>query len=170
MLLPGRRSRWLLALLLTALIYAEYTMPPFPYTTPVVSSFYTEYLNSVPDHVALANLPTGRQEDKLYMYYQTLHGHPITGGVISRPHEELFAFIRSNPLLRAGAVNWEPEPLPADVTAALDDLARQGVGFVVLDKQLFERHELPLTTWRSAMPYAPIYEDDLVIAFPTAGG
>lgn len=166
-LLPKRYSLWPLALLLAALTYAELMIPPFPYTTPRVSPFYTDYLQSIPDDVALAILPTGRQQDKLYMYYQTLHGHPITGGVISRPREDVFRFIRSNPILRAGAINWEPAPLPTDATAALAHLARNGVGFLVLDKRLFQRHNLDLPVWRAAIPFAPAYEDDLLVAFPT---
>ena len=163
-----RWQHWLLAATLGALIFAEYMIPPFPYRTPPVSAFYTAYLDNVPDDVALAILPTGRQEDKLYMYYQTLHGHPMTGGVISRPQEDVFRFIRANPLLRAAAVNWEPAPLPADFSPSLQELANAGVGYVVLEKTIFRRKGLDLATWVQKMPFPAIYEDDRVVVFPTA--
>ena len=166
---PGSR-RYLqgaLALLLGALIFAEYTHPPFPRRAPQVSAFYTEFLDDVPDDVALAILPTGRQEDKAYMYYQTLHGHPMTGGVISRPTEDVFNLIRSNPLLRAGAVNWSPVPLPPDAAPALRELANAGVGYVVLDKPNFAQSALDLAQWRETMSGAPVYEDELVVVFST---
>ncbi len=166
--LSRNRGSRLLALLLAALIYAEYTLPPFPYTVPLVSPFYSDFLQSAPGDLALATLPTGRQEDKLYMYYQTIHRRPITGGVISRPDPQQFGFIQSNPVLRAGAVNWEPAPLPPDLAPALAGLAEAGVGFLILDKALFQRHDLSLSAWREAIPVAPLYEDDLLVAFPTA--
>ncbi|MFW5941686.1 MAG: hypothetical protein ACOCXI_07785 [Chloroflexota bacterium] len=164
----ARRSlQWALALLLGVLIVAEYTHPPFPRRTPQVSAFYTEFLDDVPDDVALAILPTGRQEDKAYMYYQTLHGHPITGGVISRPTDDVFTLIRSNSLLRAGALNWSPVPLPPDAGPALRQLADVGVGYVVLDKANFAQSGLDLAQWRETMPGAPVYEDELVVVFST---
>lgn len=160
-------ARWLLALLAGGLIFVEYTQPPFHYRDPAVSDFYSEYLDTVPDDVALAILPTGRQQDKLYMYYQTLHGHPMTGGVVSRPTAGDFSFIRSNPVLRAGAINWEARPLPDDVSPALQELANAGVGYLVLDKPYFAQSELDLDGWRETIAVSPIYEDDLVVVFPT---
>jgi hypothetical protein len=162
-----RGPQWMVALLLAGLIFAEYTHPPFPRRTLTVSAFYTEFLDGVPDDVALAILPTGRQEDKPYMYYQTLHGHPITGGVISRPADGTFDFIAGNALLRAGSVNWEPVPLPGDVAPALAELAAAGVGYLVLDKPLFAQTELELELWRERIAVAPVYEDDLVVVFAT---
>jgi hypothetical protein len=159
--------RWPVALVLGGLIFAEYTAPAFPYRSPQVSAFYTEFLDSVPDDVAIAVLPTGRQEDKFYMYYQTLHGHKMTGGVVSRPEPGTFTFIRDNPVLRAGAVNWEPRELPTNISPALQELAAAGVGYLVLDKPLFEENELDLAQWRRAMPVDPVYEDGLVVVFPT---
>ncbi len=166
--LVARRGRlWLLALLLGGLIFAEYTYPSFPHQAPAVSDFYTEFLDTVPDDVALAVLPTGRQEDKLYMYFQALHGHKMTGGVVSRPSAGVFDFIRNNPLLRAGAINWEPVPLPDDVSAAFQELAGAGVGYLVLDKPHFAQNRLDLRAWRETIAVPPIYEDELVVVFAT---
>lgn len=165
----GRRHRWrwLVALVLGGFLFAEYTAPAFPYSSPQVSAFYTEFMDGVPDDVAIAILPIGRQEDKFYMYYQTLHGHRMTGGVVSRPEPGTFAFVRDNPVLRAGAVNWEPRELPINVSPALRELAAAGVGYLVLDKTLFDENDLDLERWRRAMPVDPVYEDALVVVFPT---
>lgn len=162
-----RGGRWLLALLLAGLIFAEYSYPNFPYRTPPVSSFHTDYLDGAPDDVALAILPTGRQEDKLYMYFQTLHGHKLANGVVSRHDPEAFRFIRNNALLRAGSVNLPPVNLPDDPLPALQELAGAGIGYLVLYKPYFERKKLNLGSWRELMPHAPIYEDDLVVVFAT---
>lgn len=162
------KARWLLALLLATFIYAEYNHPNFPYRTPTVSSFYTEYLEQVPDDVALAILPTGRQQDKLYMHFQTVHGHKMTNGVVSRHDPEAFHFTRNNDLLRAGSVNLPPVDLPDDPIPALQELADAGIDFLILDKPHFEQQELDLRRWRELMPDAPVYEDDLVVVFPTS--
>jgi hypothetical protein len=80
----NKYQKAIVALFVGAAIFIEYTAVPFPHTPATVSTFYTDYLENVPNNVALAIVPTGRQEDKRYMYYQTLHEHPMTGGVNSR--------------------------------------------------------------------------------------
>lgn len=159
---------WLIALLLAGSIYIEYSHSRFPRRSAAVSPFYTEYLEAVPDDVALAILPTGRQQDKLYMYFQTLHGHKMTNGVVSRHDDEVFNFIRNNALLHAGAVNLSPTPFPEDGGSALSELAEAGVGFLVLDKASFEQQELDWQRWRALLPGEPVYEDDLVVVFSTS--
>lgn len=161
------RLYWLIALLLAALVYVEYTQPRFPRHTAAASPFYTEYLEAAPDDVALAILPTGRQQDKRYMYFQTLHGHKMTNGVVSRHDNEAFHFMRNNPLLRAGSVNSSPLDLPDDPEPALQELATAGIGYLVLDKEYFEQQELYLPRWRALMSNAPVYEDDLVLVYAT---
>ncbi len=50
------------------------------HSTPVtISKFYSEYLVNVPQDIVIAILPTGQQQDKQYMYCQTIHKHPMTG-------------------------------------------------------------------------------------------
>lgn len=162
------------AILVGALIFFEYTAIPFPATPAVSSNFYTEFLTEVPQDIVIATLPTGRQQDKRYMYYQTLHEHPMTGGVISRAGEDVYQFIYGNPLLRAGAADLPSQPFPSNAEQALEQLAEANVGFLILDKILLaeavEKGELlfDLEYWRSAMPVEPIYEDELVLVFPTS--
>lgn len=157
-----------------AAIFLEYTAVPFPSTPATVSPFYTEYLEQVPSDVAIAILPTGRQQDKRYMYYQTIHEHPMTGGVISRAGEDVFRFIESNDLLRAGAVDLPFVSFPQNAVVALDQLAQANVGFLIIDKALLaeafsvETSPFNIEDWRQQMPVNPIYEDDLVLVFPTA--
>lgn len=160
-------ARWILVVLLAGLIFAEYSYPRLPHRPLIVSPFYTEYLDTVPDDVALAILPTGRQQDKLYMYFQTLHGHRMTNGVVSRHDPEAFSFIRNNALLRAGAVNRPADPLPEDAAPALRELAQAGVGYLVLDKSYFEQQELDIRSWRQRISVDPVFEDDLVVVFAT---
>ncbi|MCB9008905.1 MAG: hypothetical protein H6656_16350 [Ardenticatenaceae bacterium] len=151
------------AFLVGLAIFVDYTAVPFPSTTPAVSTFYTDYLDNVPPDVALAIVPTGRQEDKQYVYFQTLHEHPITAGHVSRAGDEMFEFILENPLLRAGAVDFEPAPLPADPAPALQQLAEANIGFLVIHKTVMIDEEI----WRDYLPLTPVFEDDLVLVYST---
>ena len=165
----------LVAAITGSLIFFEYTAVPFPSTPATVSAFFTDYLDEVPQNVAIAIIPTGRQQDKRYMYYQTIHEHPMTGGVISRAGEDVFQFITNNPLLRAGAVDLLEKVAPTDREAALAQLAEANVGFFIIDKALLNESYLKgesllnLDDWRRFMEDNPIYEDEYIIVYPTAG-
>lgn len=169
-----KKKMLIVATLIGALIFFEYTAVPFPSTPATVSAFFTDYLDEVPQNVAIAIIPTGRQQDKRYMYYQTIHGHPMTGGVISRAGEDVFRFITNNPLLRAGAVDLVEKVAPTDREAALNQLAEANVGFFIIDKTLLNESYLKgesllnLDDWRQFMENKPIYEDDYIVVFPTA--
>jgi len=161
--LKTEKGRYLTAVIAILAIYIEFTIST-THATPVrVSTFYSQYLDDIPDDIALAILPTGRQVDKLHLYYQTIHGHKMTGGVVSRTSPTTFHFIYSNPLLRAGATDLEPVPIPPDVTSALADLAAHHVGFLVLDKRLLD----DVDTWRAKIPNEPIFEDRLLLVYST---
>ncbi len=151
-------------LIMLVAIYAEYAASTTRATPVPVSPFYSEYLPQVSEEIALAALPTGRQEDKQFLYYQTIHEHKLVGGVISRASIDTFDFIYSNPLLRAGTVGLEPVPIPDDVTPSLNDLAAANVGYLVLDKTLFKEE---IEHWRSRIPFEPLYEDGLLLVYAT---
>jgi hypothetical protein len=157
------RRQGAIACMVGLAIFVDYTVGPFPSTPATVSTFYTDYLDHVPRDVALAIVPTGRQADKRYLYYQTLHEHPMTGGHISRAGEDVYAFINSNPLLRFGAVDMEPVPVPGDPVAALQQLAEANVGYFIIDKTLTE----DLDVWRVNLPLAPVFEDDFLLVYST---
>jgi hypothetical protein len=161
------------ALIAGLLIFVEYAAPTlfpslptaFPMRAIPVSDFYTTYLPQADDHYAIAPLPTARHIDKAYLYYQTFHGRPIIGGLISRPSDEVYTFIRSNPLLSAGQGD-EPNPPAADVDveAALAHLAEADIGYLVFDKNAMGEM---LEAWREVVPRQPVYEDQFLVAYRT---
>lgn len=153
----------LAGVLFVLLILLDYTGGTFPHLVPRVSPFYTEFLDEVPDEVALAILPIGRQVDKKYLFLQTLHGHRMTGGVISRPRPEVFSFMYDNPLLRAGVNDLERVPLPTDPLPHLEALARANIGYLILEKDL-----MAVEPWREAIPMEPVYEDEMVLVYATS--
>lgn len=145
------------------LIFGEYTWPTFPLTQVELSPFYTNYLADVPDDQPLAMVPTSRNLGKMYMYYQTWHGHPMTSGTVSRPSAETFAFVHGNALLRAADTDLPPVPLPVDVQTALDELAQAGIAYLVVNRNFLSLEEQQ--TWLTAIPIPPVYEDHLVTVY-----
>ncbi|MFW5942923.1 MAG: hypothetical protein ACOCXI_14070 [Chloroflexota bacterium] len=157
----GRAARYGATAFLGLLLLLEYLAPGMPYTPVRISSFYTDNLDTVPDDVALAIVPTGRDEGKHYLFDQTFHGHKITSGVISRPSADAFAFVEDNALLRAGASDLEPAPIPTDLGPSLRELARHNVGYLIIDK----RFDLDVEAWRAALESPVVYEDDLLLVY-----
>ena len=153
----------LLGMALISLVYVDYTSFPFPMTQVDVSSFYTEFLEDVPNDIALATVPFGRQEDKRYLFYQTFHQHPITGGVISRPLPDTYAFIEQNPLLQAGIAEPNAPPIPQNVGQELANLAQNNIGYLVIHKNLLTTREVE--RWRMSLPMLPVFEDEQLIAY-----
>ena len=157
------RRRTLVAVSVTLLLLIDYLLAPIPFTVINVSPFYTEYLERIPDDVALATVPFGRQEGKQHLFYQTFHGHKITGGFIARPAAETLSFILDNPLLKAGAVDLEPTPIPSRPLPHLKELANANIGYLVIDKT--EKNDVG--AWRRAIPLRPTYEDEFVLVYET---
>ena len=153
----------LVGLVLILLIYIDYTTYPFPVRAFQVSTFYTSFLSEIPDDIALATVPFERQKDKQYLFYQSFHHHPITGGVISRPIPGTYAFILGNPLLKVGASNSPVPSLPIDLEQEMATLAQAHIGYLVLHKDLMRGSQVD--AWRVALPMVPVFEDEQLIAY-----
>lgn len=156
------RGRQIGAILLIGLLFADYGLVGIPTGPPDVSTFYTEYLDSVDDDVVLTLMPSNRQFDKLYLYFQTYHGHKMTNGVISRAEVDTFDFIESNSIL---ATRQTPDELalpPADLDEALDQLAETGVGLLIFNKEFMTA--VQINAWKIVMP-EPVYEDEWVFVY-----
>ena len=164
----SKQKQWHLAFAVTAiLILAEYGWPTFPVTQIEVSSFYTDYLESVPDEVALAVVPANRSIGKTYMYLQTYHQHPITGGAVSRRDEKIFAYQQNNPLLSAALAEGDIQAVQENSVLGLSELAAAGVGYIVIHKGYLDEAEL--LVWRSTLGDQPIFEDEGLIVYTTRG-
>ena len=153
---------------LILLIYIDYTRFPFPKTEVNVSAFYTDFLEDVPQNISLATVPFGRQQDKRYLFYQTFHQHPITGGVISRPLPDTYAFIEQNPLLQAGIAKPDAPAIPQNAEQELANLAQKNIGYLVIHKNLLTHRQVE--NWRRALPpLSSVFEDEQLIAYDIRG-
>lgn len=157
------RSRQIGAVLLSTLLFADYAGPQIPTAPLVVSPFYVQTLAKVNDGVGLTHLPINRQFDKRYLFYQTLHGHKISNGVISRAEADTFQFMEENAILALRFGDGQTQLPPPNLDEALAQLAETGVGLLVFEKGFMEPDQLLM--WDEALDRRPFYEDDLVVAY-----
>lgn len=163
--LKTARARQVGAVIVTILLFTDYAWPQIPTVTSFASPFYHDFLDEVPDTIVLAHLPTHRQFDKRYLYYQTIHGHKIINGVISRAEADTFSFVESNALFENRAddrPSFLPPPKP-DLEAALNQLANTGVGYLIIEKSFMKSGQIAI--WKSSMEQEPVYEDGAVVVY-----
>ncbi len=95
-------------LLLIAIVAFEYYQPtPTTFSDPIAGNPYSEERFAFVDwlkreeveNIRLINLPFGRDNAKVYMFYQTLSGFPQVEGSISRAPVNVYDYFRANPVL-----------------------------------------------------------------------
>jgi hypothetical protein len=160
------RNRILMCLALvsvTGLLLFEYWVYPFPTTQPSYSPFLHQLAEEDGDF-AVADFPMDRQAAKYYMYYQTIHGKKIVGGVVSRTPFDADGFVDANPLL--SAIRNENVP-PQHLEERLAVLAALDVRYIIVHKRFLDSKRMAnWQTWLSSFP-GPFYEDEGVIVFQT---
>jgi hypothetical protein len=129
-----------------------------------VPSFYFD-LAATPGEGAIVELPMGRGNSKRYMYYQMTHGRPLVEGAVSRTPPEAYSSIEETPVLRSLRSCGDHGLPPAGLPSILDDLAEQGIEFVVVHKDL--AWEWSVNAWLSARTVAPAYEDGSIAVYNT---
>lgn len=166
-----------LTFLLGGVLLLEYALLPFPTVRPRVSPFY-ERLAADPQPFGIVEIPRdSRRHDKIYMYYQTIHGKPLHSGHVSRVPEGTTAFLRSIPLLRAlDRQHDAAEALAVDVPGDLQRLRRHNFRYVIFHKlfgvPMFDgctESEAAIAAEIARVTGPPAYEDDLLLAFDLRG-
>ncbi|MBN1810213.1 MAG: hypothetical protein JXA14_00095 [Anaerolineae bacterium] len=169
--LYGRVTLWgqpwghrVLALVFGVLL-VEYLVFPFPVTLPSYSPFLYQMAQEEGDF-AVADFPMGRQAAKYYMLSQTIHGHKIVDGHVSRTPDDVYAFVDADPLLgplRANAALHSD----VDIEEQFAVLAAQGIRYIIVHKHLLTIDEM--TYWQEQLADfpTPVYEDELLIVYRT---
>jgi hypothetical protein len=168
-LLPHRISRRVahsvaFIILLALLILVDYLSTPMSTVSARVPAFLAA-LADQPDDFAVMGLPGRRHCTEYYMFYQTVHGHPILGGHVSRLPSQALEFASSIPLIdrmyEQGGINTEP----SDISRQFALLAEAGFRYIVVDKRLAEPKQV--REWRSYLVMSPRYEDEEVVVYST---
>lgn len=157
-----------------ALLLLEYAPIPLPmWTTPPDSPFLHQIASDEATY-AVANLPLGYTQSKIWLYYQTQHTKPIVEGHVSRFTPATYRFIQNSDLLRRLYPNDDqPSGLPTGwlqddtpltaVGPAIRQLSTANIRYLLLHK--------PYTTpdyqaqVATTLPLIPIYEDDILAAY-----
>jgi hypothetical protein len=150
---------------LSGILLFEYLIYPFPTTEPLHSTFARQLAQEQGDF-AVADFPMGRQLDKRYMFYQTIHQKKIVGGFVSRAPDDAYHFVSGDPLLGPLLAGKAPDPA-VDTRRQLTGLAAHGIRYIVLHKHSLDDAERE--AWRgrlSGFP-TPFYEDAKAVAYRT---
>jgi hypothetical protein len=152
----------------------ENPIPPLPTTQTEIPQWYQE-LAEEEENFAILEIPFhNRGFDKLYMYYQTIHGKPILVGHVSRLPQDAFQFLDTVPFLEPlnSIYTWNVveeswvDFEQRDVTRQLELLAANNVRYIVLNKPLIA--EGFVERWRDWVTFESYYEDDEVLVYRTA--
>ena len=170
-----RRRRWLLPPL-ALLILIEYLCVPIPMLDLPTDSPFFERVARDEARYGVVNYPMGYTVSKQWLYYQTLHGKPMIEGHVSRYTTEHYAFIHTQPLLRALYRGAErPRLLPPDEEApetdayvpalgpALRSLDAHAVRYVLVHKPYVDAYLQE--QFERILPIVPIYEDETLAVY-----
>lgn len=150
--------------LLTSLIWVDYLNIPTEMVSPRIPAFYAA-LADQPDDFAIVGLPGKRRHSEFYMFYQTVHDHPILGGHVSRLSSQALEFESSVSLIdgiyKQGGLNTDPP----DISRQLHSLAEAGFRYIIVDKHLAKSEQM--VEWRSYLVISPRYEDEEVVVYST---
>jgi len=149
---------------LSALVLFDYFNLPAATIPAHVLDFYFATVEE-PGDFAIVELPGDRQHTEYYMFCQTVHGHPLLSGHVSRLPSQALEFMSSVPLVdgvyESGTINT---CLP-DLSRQLSLLAEAGFRYIVLHKNLASPERL--AEWRSYLVVSPRYEDEEVVVYST---
>ena len=157
-------------LLLVVIVAFEYYVPtPMAFADPLSGNplsherfAFVDWLKREQmDDIRLINLPFGRDNAKVYQFFQSLHGFPQTEGGISRPPGHVYDYFRANPVL---SIWLEQRPTNcviqnrAEYLEGLTQLAEDGFTHVI--------HHYGFYFWKGHIEnfryVEPAYSDDYV--------
>ncbi len=164
--LPALNKRAVaLAAGLGVIIIAEYTLVPYSTMEHEVPKWYQQ-LAQEPGQFAVLDLPMRPTSfDKQYMMYQLTHGKPLVEGHVSRRTSETYAYLDGNPFLKELRRSNEMDLELRDISHQLQQLADDGVRYVILHKDLASADQLH--TWQKWLAVVPYYQDEDLIVYRT---
>jgi hypothetical protein len=158
------RGRPIGAALIGAVIVFEYLGVPYPTIDPLPSSVFYATLAHDSTPYAILDVPLARSDTKRYLYYQTLHSHPIIEGRVARVPDEAYQLFKSIPLLSQWQ-NTLDARRPIDLGHQLNLVAQQNVRYIILHKDLATAAQIELL--RDYFTRQPVFEDDQIAVYST---
>ena len=152
-------------LALSSLVLFEYLGVPVKMQSLEIRPFYKQ-LAQEEGEFGIVELPIDfHRTTKRYMLYQTVHGHPVVEGHVSRRPPKATAFMDAHPLLCSLYQTNEVDPNLTDVSHQLHALRDAGFRYIIIHKQFMDVEHV--TRWREYLTIAPRHEDDDLVVFAT---
>ncbi len=163
-----KRGR-MVVLLLSIVVMVEYLgIPASLYQIPQMPVVYAQLADEVEvgGETAVINLPFGVLATKWYMFSQITHQRPIVQGKIARIPPSAYDYINQNPFLNSLFYVGEIDPALKNVTHQLDDLAENGIEYIIIHKNRVGADRI--LHWQRYLPALPMFEDEQIILYRTA--
>jgi len=173
-----RYMRWVL-IPISLFLFIEYLFIPIPTLKIPESSQLLFDIAEDEGTDAIVDYPLGYTPAKYWLYFQTVHGRPTVDGHVSRYTSETYDFLASQPLLNALYEGGEvARYLPNDffegqrespiraLGPTLRDLRESGIRYIMV--HLPFASEERIEHFKTILPLAPAYQDDLLIAYDLA--
>jgi hypothetical protein len=154
----------IMGIVIGGLILFEYLGVPYPTIRPLPTSPFEQHMANDRESYAILDIPLDRSNTKRYLYYQTLHEHPIVQGRVARVPEAAFQLFDEIPLLAAWYRSIGAPRVP-DLGAQLQQLAANNVRYIIFHKDLSPAAFV--TTLRNYFTLPPLYEDDQIAVYST---
>lgn len=162
----GKRWQWVTWAACAMLVAWEYVSIPM-WTIATDYPATVARLRDEAGEFAVLDVPVGRELDKRYLYYQTIHERPILGGHISRPLPGTYAFIESHSLLTRLFDGRVVDLTDAELACEMESLVMSNVRYILLHKG---RTSAGLEgNWRDRLAPWQLQEDDGVVLYATEG-
>ncbi|HZY45789.1 MAG TPA: hypothetical protein VFF70_13700 [Anaerolineae bacterium] len=158
------RGKTIGAMLIGGMIVFEYLGLPYPTIEPLPSSLFYATIAHDSTPYAILDVPLARSDTKRYLYYQTLHNHPIIEGRVARVPDEAYQLFNSIPLLSQWRHTLDAKR-PIDLGAQLNLLAQQNIHYIILHKDLAT--SLQTAQLRDYFTREPVFEDDQIAVYST---
>ena len=156
-----RHQQVALLVALSLLTLVEYSNGPFPLKDVSISPFYLQ-LSEDDNNSTIVELPMGRSHSKLWLYFQTIHGHPMVEGASARTPDSVYGYIRDNLLLSLLMERTELDCNTISVQGiktAIDQLVRDDIRYFVIHSSP------PEQPFSSYFAIDPIFRQDGITAF-----
>lgn len=167
-LLLQLKGRWRISALaaLSVLTLFEYLSVPVETQPLRIPPFY-EQLAHETGEFGIVELPIDFYDGaKRYMLYQTVHGHPIVEGHVSRRPAEATVFLDNHPLLRSLYQMQEIDPALTDVSRQLRTLQDAGFRYIIIHKQFTDADHV--ANWQNWLALSPVFEDQEIAVYRIA--
>ena len=160
------RGTLVVAGVVSIVVLFEYLNVPYPIMPPPEPSPFIVQMANASDPYAVLDLPMGRNQSKVYLYWQTIHHQPMIEGHVSRTPDSAYDFIQASVLLRRLRNPERGAPTEAQRSEAMKQLSDQNVRYLLVHVPMSNPDRI--AQYRSIIGKDPVYADGLLQVYAVA--